>query len=101
MNPENNTNSLKENDPLWKIAKQRVEFRQSMYIYLVVNAFLWIIWFFTASSSELEFSTVPWPIYPLFGWGLGMAIAYVNLPSPAKPDPIEKEYEAIKSREKN
>lgn len=92
-----NEESSRENDPLWEIARKRVDFRQSVMVYLVVNAFLWVIWFFTSSPAELEFSSIPWPIYPLFSWGLGLAIVYVHLPVPHKQNPVDKEYERLKS----
>lgn len=90
-------NNLSHDDKLWYIARKRIEFKHSFVVYLVVNAFLWLVWLFTSSSAELEFYSIPWPIYPMFGWGLGLAINYVHIPSAHKKDPIEQEYEKLKS----
>ncbi|MCU0433935.1 MAG: 2TM domain-containing protein [Bacteroidia bacterium] len=80
---------------LWKKAKRRVGFRRHLIIYLLVNTFLWCVWFFTGREHSEGF---PWPVFPMLGWGIGLAFdffgAYINNGS----DAIEREYEKLKSR---
>ncbi|SFE27131.1 2TM domain-containing protein [Chitinophaga sp. CF118] len=59
---------------LWQIAKSRSRFRTHLMIYLVINAFLWAIWFLTSHN----FSVTPWPVWPALGWGLGLAFQYFH-----------------------
>jgi hypothetical protein len=49
-----------------KRLKEKREFRTHLFIYLVVNAMLIGIW---ATTSGGYF----WPIFPLLGWGVGIA----------------------------
>ena len=42
------------------------EVRVHLAVYLVVNAFLVLIWALTSASYF-------WPIWPMLGWGVGLA----------------------------
>ena len=46
--------------------KKQADFRLHLMIYLLVNGFLVVIWWMTG---------VPffWPVFPIFGWGIGVA----------------------------
>jgi hypothetical protein len=59
---------------LWRIAKSRAQFRTHLMTYLIINGFLWVIWLLT----DNDHSGVPWPVWPMAGWGLGLAFAYYN-----------------------
>lgn len=87
----------KEDLYLWEIAKARVTFRPHLIIYLVVNILFWIIWFNTEFYME---SSIPWPIYPLVGWGIGLffhySIAYRKFGGSA----MKKEFEKVKKSKK-
>jgi hypothetical protein len=58
---------------LWRIAKSRAGFRTHLMTYLIINGFLWIIWLITDHHRGL-----PWPVWPMLGWGLALAFAYYN-----------------------
>jgi 2TM domain len=75
---------------LWKLARKRVAFKMHFAIYVLVNAFLWSVWYFTDRSGY------PWPIWPTFGWGLGVALNYVGVYRSSGKDMIQREYDAIK-----
>lgn len=51
--------------------KAREDFRIHLLIYVLVNAFLWIIWF-TTDRAGSSGSGVPWPAFASFGWGIGL-----------------------------
>ncbi|MFI7588025.1 2TM domain-containing protein [Spongisporangium articulatum] len=61
-------------DDLRGRALQRLKRKQAFYrqltTYLIVNAFLWVIWVISGLNGGSWF---PWPIFPLLGWGLGLA----------------------------
>ncbi|GAA4317884.1 2TM domain-containing protein [Flaviaesturariibacter amylovorans] len=81
-------------DPhLWQVARRRASFRYSALTYLIVNAFLWILW---ALTSRNNYSGIPWPVWPTLGWGIGLAFQYFGAyGSPAGKDPAEAEYEKL------
>ena len=58
---------------LWKLAKRRATFKQSCVLYFFVNAFLVGIWFFSTGPFSYF-----WPIWPMLGWGFGLAIQYYD-----------------------
>ncbi len=49
--------------------KAREDFRVHLLIYVLVNAFLWVLWF----ANDTTRSGIPWPTYALIGWGIGLA----------------------------
>lgn len=60
-----------ENDMLWQIAKRRAGFKWSVTSYFSVNCLLVAIWYFTSGPDSYF-----WPVWPILGWGLGIAIQY-------------------------
>src|SRR5438093_13582649 len=54
-----------------QMAEARWAFRFHLPIYLIVNAALVIIWFFTGPSN------FPWPVFPIFFWGIGVFAHYM------------------------
>lgn len=63
-----------------RLEKKR-EFRGHLLAYAMVNALLWAIWGVVFAVSGAWF---PWPLFALFGWGIGLAFhawdAYGRLP---------------------
>ena len=55
---------------LHEMAKKRVEFKVHLTVYVVVNAGLWVLWYITGSGY-------PWPLWPMFGWGIGLLFHYL------------------------
>jgi hypothetical protein len=64
------TNSGTAEDELRRRAVKRLRakagFWTHLVVYLAVNAFLVTIWFFTGTGFF-------WPIFPIAGWGIGVA----------------------------
>jgi hypothetical protein len=48
--------------------KKKRDFRTHVVIYVLVNAFLVVIWAVTSDGDTLF-----WPIFPILGWGIGLA----------------------------
>jgi hypothetical protein len=61
---------------LWRQAHARVSFKRHAFIYLMVNAGLWVIWLFNHYEGTDDGYT--WPFWPMFGWGIGLALHYVS-----------------------
>ena len=58
-------------DKLRKLARKRAQAKIGFYvhlvIYVIINVFLVLLWYITSDTTEL-----PWFIYPLIGWGIGL-----------------------------
>ena len=87
---------------LWKIARKRAAFKRHLTVYVVVNLFLWAIWWFSTESRGIYTGPIPWPLWSSLGWGLGLAFNYLDAYGAAdKQSAIEKEYEKLKAEERN
>ncbi|HEX8515399.1 MAG TPA: 2TM domain-containing protein [Bacteroidia bacterium] len=86
---------------LWRIAKKRAGFKKHLASYIIVNGFLWALWFFTNGVSDFdnEYNGVPWPIWCSLSWGVGLAFNYYSAYMENKDDDILREYQKLKDRE--
>jgi 2TM domain len=59
-----------------KRIRAKLAFKIHLVVYLVINAMLVAIWAGVGSSVTIPGlpSTFFWPIFPILGWGLGLAI---------------------------
>ncbi len=87
-------------EQLWQTAKKRASFQRSLVLYFIINAFLWIIWWFTLGKYHRA-ELIPWPLWCMMGWGIGLVFQYLNAYGGAKKDLIEKEYEKLKRQNKS
>jgi hypothetical protein len=51
-----------------KRLKKRRDFKAHLLVYLLVNAFLVVIWYVTTPGGFF------WPVFPLVGWGIGVVM---------------------------
>jgi hypothetical protein len=47
--------------------KKRRDFRTHLFMYVVVNSMLVVIWAVTSDGGFF------WPVFPILGWGIGLA----------------------------
>ena len=97
------TSTSPDRDPyLWKQAKARVGFQMHLRSYLIVNAGLWLIWAFSslAFGSFGHFHWIfPWPIFPMIGWGIGLASHYLAVYQGGNAkNMVEEEYQKLVAR---
>ncbi len=87
-------------DEIYKLARKRVEEKKGFYshlaAYVIVNAVLIAIWFFTGAGF-------PWFVFPLIGWGIGLAFHFLgvmvfNRETGWERRQIEKEAELLRRR---
>ena len=83
---------------LWKIARKRADFKKGLVVYALVNALLWAIWWFTL-GKRVGLGASTWPIYVTLGWGIGVAISYLEAYAPDGHSQVEREYEKLKRRQ--
>ncbi len=82
-------------EKIWKMAEKRIAFKRHLYAYIVINIFLIGLWYF--SGYKRGDASGYWFIYPLFGWGIGLAFSYWS----AYHDDIsavDKEYNKLKEK---
>jgi hypothetical protein len=80
-------------DPaLWEIAQRRASFKTHALTYIIVNTFLWCLWYF---SSGKNYSVYPWPIWSTLGWGIGLAFHFAGAYIFPRANSVEKEYEKL------
>ena len=81
-------------DPrLWQIARRRAGFKRHLATYIIINIFLWMIWFFT--SSRTDQNGIPWPAWASLGWGIGLAYNYMGAYMTNPDNSVEKEYDKL------
>lgn len=98
MNP---IHTPQDNDQrLWKIARKKVAFKEGLRTYFGINAFLWLIWYFTDGNfASIPKGEIPWPIYPTLAWGLAMIIQYYKIHHVMKKDLVKIEFDKLKRDE--
>lgn len=84
---------------LWKIAKKRASFKKHFATYLIINGFFWLLWFFQGNPHN--YNGVPWPVWPMLGWGIGLAFNYFHAYHGDSNALAEKEYEKLKRESGN
>jgi hypothetical protein len=92
--------NLTEKDKhLWKVAKKRVEFKRHFATYIIISIFFWALWYFTDFKQQDEHTGLPWPIFPMLGWGIGILFHFMRAYMfPNRYNSIEKEYERLSRR---
>ena len=63
------------NDYLWRKAQSRVAFKRHAITYVLVNTGFWIM-YFVMQNQPWGGRIHPWPIWPMIGWGIGLASHY-------------------------
>jgi hypothetical protein len=76
--------------------KKKREFRNHLFVYVVVNVGLWAVWVIDGINSTWQF---PWPIFPTVFWGLfviGHAID-VYWRDPLSEEAMQREIEQLRA----
>jgi hypothetical protein len=97
LKPTIMNNEQQRDEQLWRMAKARVAFRWSLASYFIVNAFLVALWFVSAGGPYSYF----WPIWPIMGWGVGIAFQYFHAYHGNGFGSTQDEYEKLKRKEQN
>ena len=84
----------KRDDLLWELARKRASFKWNLASYIIVNTFLVMLWYLSDNSYD-NF----WPIWPIMGWGIGLAFHYFGAYHGNDIFSVEKEYERLKRQQ--
>jgi hypothetical protein len=98
-----NSNSTSDKDQvLWNMARKRAQFKKHFFTYLVINVFLWIIWFMTdgppghlAVIMSVRDLVSAWPIWTTIGWGIGLLFNYFGAYQGTQDYMAQKEYDKL------
>jgi hypothetical protein len=85
-------------DPqMWQLAEKRASFKKHLVTYFIINLFLWLLWYFSKGyySGQFGGNHVPWPIWPMIGWGIGIVFHFLAAYVFTEEDSIEKEYNKL------
>ena len=87
-------------DPvLWEIAQKRAGFKNHAISYLIINLFLWAVWYFTAGRHGVNLANhYPWPMWVTIGWGIGLAFNFADAYIFPKANSVESEYDILKNK---
>lgn len=88
-----------KDEQLWRIAKKRAGFKKQLASYIIVNGFLWILWWFTQGSASHREDSIPWPAWASLGWGVGLAFSYYNAYLDNRENDVMREYQKLKDKE--
>ena len=81
-------------DPeLWDIARKRASFKGHLATYIIMNIFFWALWYFNGGRTYN--SGLPWPVWPMFGWGIGVAFHYIGAYVSNSINSTQKEYDKL------
>ena len=86
-----------KDDALWTLAKKRTKFKTSLTTYLIFTVFFWLIWYFT--DGHFSNGGVPWPVWAMAGWGIGIAFQYRDAYVVPSSNTTEREYEKLKNNQ--
>jgi hypothetical protein len=88
-------------EELWRIAKKRAGFKKHLASYIIINGFLWALWFFTQGqyNDHIDGRSFPWPVWPALGWGIGLAFSYYGAYHDNREEDTTREYQKLKDRE--
>lgn len=69
----------------------KADFRTHLLMYILVNAFLVVIWLMTGSGFF-------WPIFPIVGWGIGIVAHAWDAYGPARvtEERVQREMERLR-----
>jgi uncharacterized BrkB/YihY/UPF0761 family membrane protein len=89
-------------DPeLWKLAQKRAGFRTHVLIYFIMTIFFWTIYYIslrTNNTPPAQRDTIPWPVWPMIGWGIGVYFNYLAVYKNHN-SMAEKEYQKLKQKQ--
>jgi hypothetical protein len=81
-------------DPqLWNLAQRRASFKRHLVVYLILNAFFWVLWYFSGGPSYNE--GLPWPVWPMLGWGIGLGFHYAGAYMTTGHSSVQNEYDKL------
>jgi hypothetical protein len=87
-------NYQQHDEELWKIAKRRAAFKRNFAIYFFANLVCVVTWYLSGGIGSYF-----WPVWPMFGWGIGIAFQYAAAYHHNSLFTAEDEYKRLKNQQ--
>jgi len=85
--------NITEEENLRKVARERVEFKRHLVVYIVIIGILGLINLLTSRHF-------PWFLFPAGGWGIGIIFHFLSAyGSLGGTMSVEKEYQKLKNKQ--
>ena len=85
---------------LWRLAQKRAAFKKSATSYVIMNLFFWVLWWMTSGRNGVGHWAGIWPIWPMLGWGLGLAFQWSEAyGSGDRSTAVQREYDRLKNEQ--
>jgi len=88
-----------KDEKLWKLAKQRAGFQDSLISFVVISVICWAVWYFTAGRKGINTET-PWPLWVMLGLGIALVLKFIKAYKTDNDTMAEREYEKLKNQHK-
>jgi 2TM domain len=85
-------------EKLWQLARRRADFQNSLISFVLVSTICWAVWFFTTGRHGFNYGT-PWPLWVMFGLGIGLAVKFIKAYKTDKDTIAEQEYQKLKNKQ--
>jgi hypothetical protein len=93
MNTNINIPASGKDPVLWEVARKRASFKYHLVSYIIMNIFFWVVWSIT--GEHRTHNGFPWPIWPAFGWGIGLLFHFAGAYLYPKSNQVEREYNKL------
>jgi uncharacterized protein (DUF486 family) len=96
---------LSSDEELMRKARMRAYAKLGFYIhfgvYIGVNVMLFFIWWFTRDNTAYPYSSFPWFIFIIVGWGIGVVAHYLGVfaRTGVTDRMTQKEYQKLKGEQ--
>jgi amino acid transporter len=60
----------------WRLSRKRAAFKRNVFTYLIVNIFLWAVWWY--SSAKYGTERLPWPVWVMLVWSIALAFQFLQ-----------------------
>ena len=88
-----------KDEKLWKLAKQRAGFQDSLISFVVISVICWAVWFFTQGRHGFNRGT-PWPLWVMFGLNIAVVLKFIKAYKTDNDTMAKREYEKLKNQGK-
>lgn len=88
--------NMQQDNMLWQLARKRAAFKWNFAAYVIVNPFLIGVWYFSSGPGSYF-----WPVWPILGWGIGMAFSYAAAYHSLQFNAVQKEYDKLKKEQES
>ena len=82
-----------KNPQLWRLAAKRAAFKRHLAVYLIINIFLWALWYYNGARTYND--SIPWPLWTTGGWGIGLAFHFMGAYVTTGQKSIDREYDML------